>query len=90
MGALKRPDQINVGFALETDNEEQNAAGKLKKKNLYFIVLNSLNDEGAGFAHDTNRITIIDQDNKLTRFELKTKKEVAHDIIHHILDKKGL
>jgi len=90
MGALKRPDQINVGFALETDNEEKNAAEKLKKKNLDFIVLNSLNDEGAGFAHDTNRITIIDRDNKLTRFELKTKKEVAHDIIHHILDKKSL
>lgn len=90
MGKLKRPDQINVGFALETNNEEQHALEKLKKKNLDFIVLNSLNDEGAGFAHDTNRITIIDRDNNLTRFELKSKKEVANDIIHHILENTGI
>ena len=90
MGKLKRPEQINVGFALETDNEERYALEKLKKKNLDFIVLNSLNDEGAGFAHDTNKITIIDRDNNLTRFELKSKKEVANDIIHHILENTSI
>jgi phosphopantothenoylcysteine decarboxylase/phosphopantothenate--cysteine ligase len=88
MGKLKKPHQINVGFALETDQEEQNALQKLKKKNLDFIVLNSLNDQGAGFAHDTNRITIIDRDNNLTKFELKSKKDVAHDIVQHLLDAK--
>ena len=85
MGRLKKEHQINVGFALETDDEEVNAREKLKKKNLDFIVLNSLKDEGAGFAHDTNRITIIDRDNNLTKFELKSKKDVAHDIVNHIL-----
>lgn len=85
MGKLKNEHQINVGFALESDDEEANAKEKLKKKNLDFIVLNSLKDEGAGFAHDTNRITIIDRDNNLTKFELKSKKDVAHDIVNHIL-----
>ena len=85
MGKLKKPDQINVGFALESNDEEANAKSKLKKKNLDFIVLNSLKDEGAGFAHDTNRITIIDRDNNLTKFELKSKKDVAHDVVNHIL-----
>jgi phosphopantothenoylcysteine decarboxylase/phosphopantothenate--cysteine ligase len=85
MGRLKEDHQFTVGFALETDDEEENAIKKLKKKNLDFIVLNSLNDEGAGFAHDTNRITIIDRDNNLTKFELKSKKQVAHDIVQHIL-----
>ncbi len=86
MGKLKQPGQINVGFALETDNEETNARQKLEKKNLDFIVLNSLNDDGSGFAHDTNRITIIDRNNNLTKFELKSKKDVAHDIVNHILE----
>jgi phosphopantothenoylcysteine decarboxylase/phosphopantothenate--cysteine ligase len=85
MGKLKKEYQVNVGFALESDDEEANAKEKLKKKNLDFIVLNSLKDEGAGFAHDTNRITIIDRDNNLTKFELKSKKDVAHDIVNHIL-----
>ena len=84
MGKIKKRHQITVGFALETDNEEDNAAVKLKKKNFDFIVLNSLNDEGAGFAHDTNRITIIDQDNKQTKFELKSKMEVANDIVQSL------
>jgi len=85
MGKAKQEHQINVGFALESDDGEANAREKLKKKNLDFIVLNSLNDEGAGFVHDTNRITIIDRDNNLTKFELKSKKDVAHDIVNHIL-----
>jgi len=85
MGKLKKEHQFTVGFALETDDEEENAIKKLKKKNLDFIVLNSLSDEGAGFAHDTNRITIIDGDNNPIKFELKSKKDVAHDIVQHIL-----
>jgi len=79
--------QILVGFALETDNEIENANKKLISKNLDFIVLNSLNDEGAGFKHDTNKITIIENDNKLYKFELKSKNEVAADIINHLIKK---
>ena len=90
MGKLKQQHQINVGFALETNDEETNAREKLRKKNFDFIVLNSLNDQGAGFAHDTNRITIIDQDNNPTKFELKPKKDVAHDIVSHILKNSQL
>lgn len=86
MGKLKEDHQFTVGFALETDNEEENAIKKLTKKNLDFIVLNSLNDEGAGFAHDTNRITIIDKDNNRIKFELKSKAEVANDIVQYILN----
>jgi phosphopantothenoylcysteine decarboxylase/phosphopantothenate--cysteine ligase len=85
MGKLKQQHQINVGFALETSDEENNAREKLRKKNFDFIVLNSLSDQGAGFAYDTNRITIIDKDNNPTKFELKPKKDVAHDIVSHIL-----
>ncbi len=81
----KKSHQITVGFALETENEESNAQKKLQHKNLDFIVLNSLNDQGAGFAHDTNRISIIDRDNNSTKFELKSKKEVAHDIAQYLL-----
>lgn len=80
LGERKQPGQILAGFALETDQEEQNAIGKLQKKNLDFIVLNSLNDQGAGFKGDTNKITIIDRDLKKTVYELKTKKQVAQDI----------
>ncbi len=83
----KKTHQILVGFALETDNEIENAKSKLKNKNLDFIVLNSLNDKGAGFKHDTNKITIIDNDNKLYKFELKSKIEVAADIINHLIKK---
>ncbi len=86
MGKLKKDHQFTVGFALETDNEEENAVKKLKKKNLDFIVLNSLNDERAGFAYDTNRVTIIDGDNNRIKFELKSKTDVAHDIVQHILN----
>ena len=90
MGKQKQDHQINVGFALESENEESNAKEKLKKKNLDFIVLNSLNHQGAGFEHDTNRITIIDQDNNLTKFELKSKQDVARDIVKHILSLKQI
>ena len=82
-GARKK-GQLMVGFALETENELKNAQEKLKKKNLDFIVLNSLNEEGAGFKHDTNKITIIGSDNNVKEFELKSKTDVAKDIIDEI------
>jgi phosphopantothenoylcysteine decarboxylase / phosphopantothenate---cysteine ligase len=85
LGTIKSQKQILVGFALETENEEVNAKQKLKGKNLDFIVLNSLNDKGAGFKTETNRITIIDKDNKIEKFELKSKKEVARDIVKKII-----
>ncbi|MBN1819533.1 MAG: bifunctional phosphopantothenoylcysteine decarboxylase/phosphopantothenate--cysteine ligase CoaBC [Prolixibacteraceae bacterium] len=84
LGSLKTQSQILVGFALETNNEIENAKAKLKKKNLNFIVLNSLNSPGAGFNVDTNRITIIDKNNNLQEFKLKPKKEVACDIVDKI------
>jgi len=80
LGKIKKKNQILVGFALETDNEEQNAIKKIEKKNLDFIVLNSMKDKGAGFGTDTNKISIIDNYNKKFNFELKSKKEVATDI----------
>ncbi|MEO8949640.1 MAG: bifunctional phosphopantothenoylcysteine decarboxylase/phosphopantothenate--cysteine ligase CoaBC, partial [Mucilaginibacter sp.] len=80
LGSTKRPNQLLVGFALETNDEETNAIEKLQKKNLDFIVLNSLNDEGAGFKGDTNKITIIDSHLQKTQYTLKTKAEVAKDI----------
>ena len=80
LGDQKTKEQILVGFALETNDEETNAIEKLKKKNLDFIVLNSLKDEGAGFKKDTNKITIIDKSLQKTVFKLKTKEAVAHDI----------
>ncbi|MBZ9651256.1 bifunctional phosphopantothenoylcysteine decarboxylase/phosphopantothenate--cysteine ligase CoaBC [Psychroflexus montanilacus] len=76
--------QILVGFALETNNEEENAKAKLKKKNLDFIVLNSLNDSGAGFKTDTNKVKII-TNSEIFRFETKHKSEVAKDILGHVL-----
>ncbi|MCU0366318.1 MAG: hypothetical protein MUC30_03770 [Bacteroidales bacterium] len=74
-----------AGFALETDDELPNAISKLKRKNLDIIILNSLKDEGAGFGHDTNRVTIIDHNNNIDKFELKTKGEVASDILQKIV-----
>jgi len=85
LGLLKKKNQILCGFALETDNEIENAKKKLKKKNLDMIVLNSLQDEGAGFGTDTNKITIIDKNNNIDKFELKSKKEVALDIVNKII-----
>lgn len=84
LGKMKNKNQLIVGFALETDNEEANAAEKLQKKNFDFIVLNSLRDTGAGFNFDTNKITIIHRDNTKKHFELKSKREVAVDIVSEI------
>jgi phosphopantothenoylcysteine decarboxylase/phosphopantothenate--cysteine ligase len=85
LGSRKKKHQLLVGFALETNDEVSNAIGKLERKNLDMIVLNSLRDEGAGFGHETNRITIIDRNNNIDKFELKTKGEVASDILHKII-----
>ncbi len=82
LGKIKQKNQLLIGFALETNNEFDNAAVKLQKKNLDFIVLNSLNDPGAGFMHDTNKVTIIQADGRKTPFELKSKAEVATDIVN--------
>jgi phosphopantothenoylcysteine decarboxylase / phosphopantothenate---cysteine ligase len=81
LGLQKRKNQVNIGFALETQNEMDNAKGKLIRKNFDFIVLNSLNDKGAGFKHDTNKVTFVDRDNNIQQFELKSKEAVACDII---------
>ncbi|MFC4632443.1 bifunctional phosphopantothenoylcysteine decarboxylase/phosphopantothenate--cysteine ligase CoaBC [Dokdonia ponticola] len=83
----KKKGQFLVGFALETQNEEENALKKLKKKNLDAIVLNSLRDKGAGFKTKTNKITFIDKDGSITPYDLKSKKEVAEDIFDQILIK---
>lgn len=84
LGKIKQ-QQFLVGFALETDNELENAKGKLKSKNLDAIILNSLQDKGAGFATDTNKITIIDKDLSEKSFELKSKVAVAKDIVNEII-----
>ncbi len=85
LGKSKRAGQRLVGFALETDNEQRNAQDKLKRKNLDFIVLNSLQDAGAGFRHDTNKISIIDAERR-TDFPLKPKTEVAADIVDRLIE----
>jgi phosphopantothenoylcysteine decarboxylase/phosphopantothenate--cysteine ligase len=87
LGKLKHNGQIIVGFALETEQEKENAVKKLEAKNFDLIVLNSLNDQGAGFGHDTNKITIIDRDKQAKSFALKSKKEVAEDIVNAIIEK---
>ncbi|NOY48725.1 MAG: bifunctional phosphopantothenoylcysteine decarboxylase/phosphopantothenate--cysteine ligase CoaBC [Chlorobi bacterium] len=84
LGQIKK-NQILVGFALETNNELENAIGKLKKKNLDLIVLNSLNDDGAGFGVATNKVTIIDKNENSINYGLKSKAEVAQDIMQEIL-----
>jgi phosphopantothenoylcysteine decarboxylase/phosphopantothenate--cysteine ligase len=84
LGRRKTTGQMLVGFALETDNEIENARNKLIRKNLDFIVLNSLADPGAGFGTQTNKITILDKHNKIVRFELKDKKAAAADIVANI------
>lgn len=81
LGDVKSPQQVLVGFALETHNEYENALTKLKKKNLDFIVLNSMQDKGAGFAKDTNKITLIESNGESHTFETKLKTEVAKDIV---------
>ena len=85
LGASKRENQVLVGFALETHDELANARLKLAKKNLDLIVLNSLNDPGAGFGTDTNKVTILDRYNNSEEFELKSKASVAADIVQKII-----
>ena len=87
LGTLKKDNQLLVGFALETDNEMQNAQSKMERKNLDFIVLNSLQDKGAGFRVDTNKITILDRQQGTTAYDVKTKQEVAEDIVEYIVRK---
>ncbi|MDD2419591.1 MAG: bifunctional phosphopantothenoylcysteine decarboxylase/phosphopantothenate--cysteine ligase CoaBC [Bacteroidales bacterium] len=81
LGKIKKDGSVHIGFALETDNEQANAIQKMQKKNLDAIVLNSLNDKGAGFATNTNKITIFTKEGKTLEFPLKSKSEVAKDII---------
>ncbi|TVQ50415.1 MAG: bifunctional phosphopantothenoylcysteine decarboxylase/phosphopantothenate--cysteine ligase CoaBC [Saprospirales bacterium] len=92
LGRNKTPEQIHIGFALETDDEEANAIDKLKKKNFDLIVLNSLNDKGAGFGVDTNKVSLITQNN-VQKLELKSKVEIAKDIVsfafQHFIVKKN-
>lgn len=83
LGEMKRSDQKLIGFALETNDEAENARQKLKRKNFDFIVLNSLNDTGAGFQHDTNKVTIISETDTFP-YPLKDKHEVAADIVRHL------
>ncbi len=83
-GENKQENQTLIGFALETNQAEEHAKGKLKRKNLDFIVVNTLEDVGAGFGVDTNRIKIMDKNNNLTSFELKSKREVAQDIVQYL------
>ena len=86
LGKLKQANQLNIGFALETNNEESNAKKKLSSKNLDFIVLNSLRNENTCFGSDFNKITILEHNNQI-EFEFKTKEEVAKDIVKHIITK---
>ncbi|MBK7628291.1 MAG: bifunctional phosphopantothenoylcysteine decarboxylase/phosphopantothenate--cysteine ligase CoaBC [Bacteroidales bacterium] len=85
LGRIKKESQLLAGFALETNNELDNAKEKLVRKNLDIIVLNSLRESGAGFGHDTNKITIIDRNNNIDKFELKSKEETAKDILNKIV-----
>jgi phosphopantothenoylcysteine decarboxylase/phosphopantothenate--cysteine ligase len=89
LGEAKPNSQILVGFALETNNEKENALQKLKQKNADMIVLNSLKEEGAGFGVNTNKITIFDKKGNEYKFDKKTKKEVAWDIVNTIIQYKN-
>ena len=84
LGSIKK-NQFLIGFALETENEIENAKLKVQKKNLDLIVLNSLQDKGAGFGGSTNKITFIDKDFKVEPMELKSKEAVADDILNKII-----
>ena len=83
---MKTDKQTLVGFALETNDEENNAKQKLSKKNLDFIVLNSLNDKNACFGFDTNKVTIIDSNGNMTKTDLKSKSEIAEDVVSKLID----
>jgi phosphopantothenoylcysteine decarboxylase/phosphopantothenate--cysteine ligase len=84
LGKIKKRGQLLVGFALESRDEIRNARKKMEKKNFDFIVLNSLDDPGAGFGYDTNKVSIIDRDNNIRHFELKSKRDVAKDILQKV------
>ena len=86
LGKIKRANQFTVGFALETENETANAEKKIAAKNFDLIVLNSLKDNGAGFGFDTNQITLINRKKEARKFSLKSKKEVARDIVNAIIE----
>ncbi|HAN19293.1 MAG: phosphopantothenoylcysteine decarboxylase [Bacteroidetes bacterium GWC2_33_15] len=86
LGKIKSKNQVLVGFALETNNELENATQKIKSKNLDFIVLNSLKEKGAGFGFNTNKISIIDKNGRKSDFELKLKNKVAIDIVNKLVD----
>lgn len=86
LGQLKKPNQLLVGFALETTNEFENAKGKLERKNLDMIVLNSMNDPGAGFGVDTNKVTFIKRDGSVLPFDVKPKERVAEDIVDAVYE----
>jgi len=85
LGNSRKKSQFIAGFALETQDGIANAVAKLKRKKLDMIVLNSLQDQGAGFGGDSNKITIIDKNNNIDKFELKSKKEAARDILDKII-----
>lgn len=85
LGQQKRDDQLLVGFALESEDAIEHAQKKLVKKNLDLIVFNSLSEAGAGFNHDTNKVSLIDRDNNIQKFELKSKREVARDIVERMI-----
>ena len=89
LGSVKKTGQLLIGFALESNNEKDYALGKLKEKNADAIVMNSLKDAGAGFSHDTNKITIFEKNGKETSFVLKTKTAVANDIVDKISELLG-
>jgi phosphopantothenoylcysteine decarboxylase/phosphopantothenate--cysteine ligase len=84
VGKIKRDDQFLVGFALETNDEEAHALGKMRRKNFDFIVLNSLNDQNACFGYDTNKIMILKNTGEKMVFDLKLKKDVARDIVKEL------
>jgi len=85
LGERKKPHQLLIGFALETNNERENALNKLKSKNADMIVLNSLKDANAGFAHDTNKVTVFDKDENETAFDLSSKKNIANEIVNLVI-----
>ena len=86
LGQNKKNGQVLVGFALETDNERENALAKLQQKNADIIILNSLRDKDAGFAKDTNKVTVFNKKGGEKEYDLKTKQAVAKDIVDYIID----
>jgi phosphopantothenoylcysteine decarboxylase/phosphopantothenate--cysteine ligase len=88
LGQQKRPDQQLVGFALETHDEQEHAFEKLHSKNADLIVLNSLRDAGAGFGHDTNKVSLLHRDGSVQNLPLQSKDEVAAAIVAAILEEK--